>query len=252
MPIECTELADYLDEYLRIADVPDSQNALNGLQVESLADIRRVAVAVDACLATIAGAALWGAQLLVVHHGLFWGPKQPLIGKAFRRVGALIRHQMGVYSAHAALDAHPEVGNNAQLAAALGLTVEGTFGDVRGTPAGVYGTLGIDRGALVDLIREKLGVEARQLPYGLWQSTRVGIVAGSGAAYIADAARIGIDTLVTGEGPHHMALDAEEYGMNVVLAGHYATETLGVQALAEHLRERFGVETEFIDHPTGL
>jgi dinuclear metal center YbgI/SA1388 family protein len=252
MSIALTELVKYLDEYLRIREVPDSPNALNGLQVEGAADVRRIAVAVDACLATIAGAALWGADILIVHHGLFWGAKTPMTGTQYRRFAALVRHRIGIYSAHLPLDIHPEVGNNAQLAKAIDLPTDGIFGIAHGIEVGLHGPLSVDRDELIARLQATLGVKPRLLPYGLWQTSRVGVCSGGGGVLVADAARAGIDTFVTGEGPHHTALDAEEYGMNVIHAGHYATETLGVKALAEHLRSAFGVDTQFIDHPTGL
>jgi dinuclear metal center YbgI/SA1388 family protein len=252
MSIPLADLVSYLDDYLKVGEVPDSPDALNGLQVEGASDIVRVAVAVDACLATIAGAALWGAEILLVHHGLFWGPKVPMTGASFRRFAALIRHRIGVYSAHLPLDVHPDVGNNVLLADGLGIEADGTFGESHGIPIGIHGTLTTERDALMARIGEVLDVEPKLMPYCLWQTSRVGVLTGAGASCIAAAAKVGIDTLVTGEGPHHTALDAEEHGMNVIHAGHYATETLGVKALGEHLVEQFGVETQFIDHPTGL
>lgn len=252
MSVGLSELVDYLDDYLKIADIPDSPHAMNGLQVEGVPDIRRVAVAVDACLATIAGAALWNADLLLVHHGLFWGGKTPLTGIQYRRFSALVRHRIGVYSAHIPLDVHPEVGNNMQLARALDIPLEGKFADADGVEVGVHGTLDMDREELVERLVAALGVQPRVLPYGLWQTSRVGIITGGGGAYIGEAADADIDTLIIGEGPHHSAIEAEEYGMNVIQAGHYATETMGVKALAKHLENTFGVDTEFIDHPTGL
>ncbi len=252
MSVALSDLVSYLDGYLKIDEVPDYPDAMNGLQVEGAPDVRRIAVAVDACLATIAGAALWGADLLIVHHGLFWGPRVPMTGMAYRRFSALVRHRIGVYSAHLPLDIHPEVGNNIQLANALDIPVDGTFGKYESIEVGVHGAIDIDRDEILERLRSVLGVEPRVLPHGLWQASRVGIVTGGGGSLIAEAADADIDTLITGEGPHYTAIEAEEYGMNVIHAGHYATETVGVKALAMHLAEQFGVETEFIDHPTGL
>ena len=252
MTVALGDLVSYLDEYLRIHEIPDAPDALNGLQVEGSPDVRRVAVAVDACLATIAGAALWGAELLIVHHGLLWGPKTPITGTHYRRFSALVRHRIAVYSAHIPLDVHPEVGNNVVLARGLGLEIQGTFGDTLGTDAGVFGALEVERDELVARLKRFLGVEPKVLPFGLWQTARVGIVSGGGGKLVKDAAEAGVDTFITGEGPHYSALDAEEYGMNVIHAGHYATETLGVRALADHLKAKFELQTEFIDHPTGL
>jgi len=252
MSVPLTDLVSYLDEYLRIKEIPDAPDALNGLQVEGAADVRRVAVAVDACLATIAGAALWGADLLLVHHGLFWGPKTPMTGTQYRRFSALVRHRIGIYSAHVPLDVHPEVGNNPVLAREIGLEVEGMFGKAYGIDVGVYGTLVMERDDLVERLRTLLGGEPKLLQHGLWQTSRVGIISGGGGTLVKEAAQAGIDTFITGEGPHYTALDAEEYGMNVIHAGHYATEAVGVKALAAHLQEKFGLQTQFIDHPTGL
>jgi dinuclear metal center YbgI/SA1388 family protein len=254
MSVPLADFVSYLNEYLRIDQVPDAPDALNGLQVEGTSDIRRVAVAVDACLATIAGAALWGADLMIVHHGLFWGGRMPITGAQYRRFSALVRHRIGVYSAHLPLDVHPEVGNNATLAKALDLSVSGTFGMHQGVHVGVYGPMEIDRDELIEKVKHVLDVSIplRVLEHGLWQTSRVGIVTGGGGTFVKEAAQAGIDTFITGEGPHYTALDAEEYGMNVIHAGHYATETLGVKALATHLEAQFGLETQFIDHPTGL
>jgi len=252
MGIPLTELVHYLDEYLRIDDVPDDPDAMNGLQVEGPTEVRRVAVAVDACLATIAGAALWGTDLLIVHHGLFFGPKVPITGAFHRRISALVRHRMGVYACHAPLDVHSEVGNNAVLARGIGMEIEGTFGDYHGGPAGVYGSLAMERDDLIQKLEELLGATPRLLPHGLWQTNRVGICTGGAGSLVAAAGAAGIDTFITGEAPHYAALVAEEVGMNLILGGHYATETVGVGALSEHLTEQFDLETQFIDHPTGL
>ena len=246
------DLVGHLNEYLQVDTVPDAPDALNGLQVEGPSDIRRVAVAVDACLATIAGAALWGTDLLIVHHGLFWGPKVPITGTQFRRVSALIRHKIGLYSAHIPLDVHPECGNNAVFARELEMEVEGTFGEYQGGPAGLVGSLSMDREDLVIRVEEILGVTPKLLSHGLWRTDRVGIITGGAGSLVKAAAEAGVDTFITGEGPHYAALEAEEYGLNVILGGHYATETLGVKALADHLEDEFGLETQFIDHPTGL
>ena len=252
MSMPLMDLVAHLNEYLRVDEVPDAPDALNGLQVEGANEVRRVAVAVDACLASIAGAALWGTDLLIVHHGLFWGPKAPITGTQYRRVSALVRHRIGLYSAHMPLDVHPEVGNNAVLAEELGVEIEGTFGDYHGGPAGIIGKLSMDREELTAALEEILGVAPKLLAHGLWQTDRVGIITGGGGSLIKEAARAGVDTFITGESPHYAALEAEEYGLNVLLGGHYATETLGVKALADHLADEFGLETQFIDHPTGL
>lgn len=247
------ELARYLDDHLRVSEVRDAREALNGLQVESRrGTVSRVAVAVDACAATIDLAAAAGADLLLVHHGLFWGGLRPVTGPQYRRLAALIQHDIAVYSAHLPLDCHPDLGNNPVLARQLGVSIRGDFGMYEGQSIGVWGEVSLGREALLDRIRELLGGTPRLLPFGPEHVARVGIITGAGARAIPQAAAAGLDTFITGEGPHWSFFDAEELGVNVVLAGHYATETVGVKALAAHLETRFGLPWVFLDHPTGL
>jgi dinuclear metal center YbgI/SA1388 family protein len=246
------ELVRYLDEYLQVRTVADERYAVNGLQVENAGTVSRITAAVDACQATIDAAIQCGAHLLLVHHGLFWNGLEPLTGRAFRRTSALLQHGLAVYAAHLPLDRHPEVGNNAVLARTLGVDVRGWFGDYLGSPIGVWGEFGGSREALRDLVGRTLGVAPQLLPCGPEQCRRVGIITGAAGSHVRQAQEAGLDTFVTGEGQHWTYFDAEEYGVNVIYAGHYATETLGVQALAAHVSERFGVPWSFLDHPTGL
>lgn len=254
MAIPLLELTRYLDAYLRVADVADADAALNGLQVASASNrVTRLAVAVDVCAATIAMAATASADLLLVHHGLFWGGLRPLTGPFHARVAALTREDIALYSAHLPLDCHTEVGNNAVLARRLGVGLQGTFGLAGGREIGVWGELHCTRSDLVTSVGRALGIAPpRVLAFGPDRVSRVGILTGAGGAFIAQAAAAGLDTLVTGEGAHWTFLDAEELGVNVVYAGHYATETVGVQALAAHLEARFSLPWVFLDHPTGL
>lgn len=246
------DLVRYLDDYLRVREVADDRNALNGLQVENAGEVRYIAAAVDACQATIAVAAERSADLLLVHHGLFWAGLEPLTGRTYRRVSALLRHGVALYSAHIPLDRHPDVGNNALLARKLGIEVRGWFGDHLGSPLGAWGDLDIGRDALRERIEGALGASAKLIPGGPERCRRVGIITGAAGGFVRQARDAGLDTFITGEGHHWTYLDAEELGVNVVLAGHYATETLGVQALAAHLSERFQLPWSFLDHPTGL
>src|SRR5256885_3198141 len=127
--IDLAVLVPYLDRYLRTSEVPDAPNALNGLQLANGGTISRVTAAVDLCDATVQMAAQQGADLLLAHHGLFWGGLQPLTGRAYRRVAGLIRHNIALYRAHLPVDVHPEVGNNAVLAHRLGVARRGEFGE---------------------------------------------------------------------------------------------------------------------------
>ena len=250
--MELTELVSYLDGYLRVAAVPDAPHAVNGLQVANRGTVSRVAVAVDLCEATVRLAAEQGADLLLVHHGLFWGGLQPLTGRAYRRVASLIANDIALYSAHLPLDLHPDVGNNAVLARQLGVSLRGDFGEEYGVRIGRWGEIDVSRHALERRLATLMGSAPRLMAFGPERVQRVGIVTGAAGSMIAQAAGAGLDTFVTGEGPHHTFFDAEELKLNVFYAGHYATETVGVKALAEHLHARFHLPWTFLDHPTGL
>jgi dinuclear metal center YbgI/SA1388 family protein len=248
------ELVGYLDSYLRIAEVPDHEGALNGLEVENSGIVTNLIAAVDASQRTIdrVAAECPDGSLLLVHHGLFWDGNQPVRDRRYRRLKALLDHDIAVYGAHIPLDVHPEVGNNAVLARSLGILDPVPFDLYRGTPFGASGHLIMSRDILVTRLVELLGGRVQLIPGGPETTTRVGIITGAAGNRIQAAADAGLDTFVTGEGTHHTVFDALERGMNVLYAGHYATETFGVKALAEHLAGRFGVGWEFHDHPTGM
>lgn len=247
------ELTAYLDEYLRIREVPDEANAVNGLQVENASgSVGRIVAAVDASLTTIESAGR--SVLLLVHHGLFWDGNVPITGPRYRRVRALLEQDAALYSAHIPLDVHPGVGNNAVLARQLGLRAPGPFDNYRGVALGAQGTLdpAEPREAFTARVEKLLGAKARLIPGGPALVQRVGIITGGAGGRIRAASEAGLDTYLTGEGAHHTYFDAMELGVNVVYAGHYATETVGVQALAAHLGDKFGLSWVFHDHPTGL
>lgn len=246
------ELVNYLDDYLDTRRMPDYSGAFNGLQVEGTRDIRKIAVAVDACIATIEQAVAWDADMMIVHHGLFWGAKAPITGNYFRRIAPLIRNGVALYSSHLPLDAHPEVGNNAVLIRKLGIEPQGTFLPFEGVDIACWGETELPRAEFVQRVRDVLKVEPLVMPFGAESVKRVGICTGGAGSEIAAAAVLGLDTFLTGEGAHHTFFEAEERGVNVLYAGHYATETVGVQAFAAHLAERFGLQTMFLDHPSGL
>lgn len=246
------EVTGYLDAYLRVAEVPDYPNALNGLQVENGGEVTRIAAAVDASEATVAAAVERGCDLLIVHHGLFWSGNRPVTGRRYRRLRPLIERGVAVYAAHLPLDVHDEVGNNVVLARELGIEVAGGFGDYQGCTVGVWGELELRREALLARLDEVLGRRVLLLPGGSERVRRVGVITGGGGGMIQSAIDAGLDAFVTGEGAHHTYFDAVEGGINVFYGGHYATEVWGVQALARHLSDRFGLPHEFIDQPTGL
>jgi dinuclear metal center YbgI/SA1388 family protein len=246
------ELVEYLDEYLRTAEVPDDARAKNGLQVEGRREIRKVGAAVDASERGIELARAAECDVLIVHHGIFWDGLSPLTGRRYRKVSALIESGMALYASHIPLDLHPEVGNSAVLARALGIEPEGTFGEFDGVEIGYHGRLPILREALAARLDEVLGGRVLMIPGGPERLERVGVLTGAGGDAINQAIDAGLDALVTGEGAHHTYFAAMEGGLNVYYGGHYATEVWGVKALAEHLAGRFDVEWEFFDVPTGL
>ncbi len=247
-------LLRYLDQYLSVPQHPDYPTALNGLQVAGPAEVHHVVVAVDASEASILAAAEREADLLIVHHGLFWQGLQPLTGPHLRRVKALIEHEVALYSCHLPLDSHAEIGNAALLGRALGLELDGRFGRYQDAEIGWHGRLPkpLDLAELVSRAGEVLGGSIHAIAGGPQRIERVGVVTGGGSSFIQEATELGLDAFVTGEGSHHAHFDAIELGIHVLFGGHYATETFGVRALGEHLAERFGLTWDFVDQPTGL
>lgn len=246
------EIVRYCDRILRTAEVQDYERAVNGLQVENRGGVTRIAAAVDGSLATVRLAALAQADLLLVHHGLFWGGPHPWTGKRFELLRLLLEHDLAIYSSHLPLDAHPTLGNNACLCAALGLKSPRHFFFDRGRHLGFQARAAIPRAKLAERLHRATGARAVVIPGGPETCRRIGIVTGGAGSELAKAAAEGVDTFITGEGPHWTYALAEELGLNVLYGGHYATETFGVKALAAHLSQRFKVPWVFLDHPTGL
>lgn len=242
----------HCDTLLRTAEVNDWDRAHNGLQVENDGRVTRIVAAVDASLATVRLAIAAKADLLLVHHGLFWSDTVPWTGKRRELQRLLIEHNLAIYSSHLPLDLHPKLGNNAQLAAALGLKRLRPFFLTKGQPIGLRADAKLSRDELVQRLARATGVAPKLLPGGAGECRRIGIVTGGAGAEVKQAAAEGVDTFITGEGPHWTFALAEELGVNVLYGGHYATETFGVKALAAHLAQKFHVPWTFVDHPTGL
>lgn len=246
-------IAAYCDRLLRTSEILDWEGAVNGLQVGNGGrGVTRIAAAVDASLATVRLAMDAGADLLLVHHGLFWSPSHPWTGRKYELIQALVESRLAVYSSHLPLDLHPKLGNNAGLCRALGLRGGKPFFREKGSDIGLRVGVAIDRGELVARMTRVLGRAPILLPGGPMKCRRIGVVTGGAGAEVRKAVREGVDTFITGEGPHWTYALAEELGVNVLYGGHYATETFGVKSLAAHLSRRYRVPWSFIDHPTGL
>jgi dinuclear metal center YbgI/SA1388 family protein len=241
-------IVSYAQCYLKVAEVEDYPGAHNGLQVENGGNVKRVLAAVDAGLPVIKKAAALGSgSLLVVHHGLFWSGVQPITGVFREKLQIMQKEDMALYAVHLPLDAHAVVGNNVLLAKALGL---GGLKNFLG-----FGRVGTFSGSLADLahrVRKATGREPYVCAAGPARPRKVGVITGGAGDMVEKAAAAGVDTFITGEGPQWSWVRAEELGVNVVYGGHYATETLGVQALAAHLAMKFRVPWKFIDHPVPL
>ena len=246
------ELVTYLDTYLQIEAIEDTSN--NGLQVEGPEEVTRLAFAVDAGLAAFEEARAAGAQMIVVHHGLFWSKPLMVVGIHRHRVQVLLEAGLSLYACHLPLDFHSEVGNNATLARWLALEESAPFGEYKGHPAGIAGNLNeklpLDR--FVAQVEHSLGEPVIQVwPFGAESIQRVGIVSGGAGFLVGEAAKAKVDVFLTGEMNHSIYHEAKELRMNVIYGGHYATETAGLKSLADHLSTRFRLETVFLDLPTG-
>jgi dinuclear metal center YbgI/SA1388 family protein len=252
-----TDVASYTDELLQTAGTPDYPNAVNGLQLENRSEVRGIAAAVDFSTRAMRGAIENGASFLIVHHGMFWGGLGPYTGPAYRTMRTLVDNDIAVYSSHLPLDRHPTLGNNALLAVELGLTPIGSFARFQDIFIGVSGESDIETASLIvrarDFAKSYGEIRTSAIPVGR-RTRRWAICTGAGASAetLSEAYAQGIDTLIVGEGPHWTAVHAEEHELAIIYAGHYATETLGVRALAQHLAEKYKVPWSFISAPTGL
>ena len=263
MTVALADIVPFLDDLLGTRETPDYGGAVNGLQLENGSGaVTKVAAAVDFSLRTVEGAVAAGANLLLVHHGMFWGGAQPIRGAAYRRLRRLVESDVAVYASHLPLDRHPTLGNNALLARALGLQPSREFARYKTIAVGVSGDSDVETAELIERARTFAEREGGSVVVGGGASAsqpgrrtrRWALCTGAGASSdtMREAIEIGADTLIVGEGPHHTAVDAEDAGLAVIYAGHYATETLGVRALAQHVSDRFGVPWAFVAAPTGL
>lgn len=251
-------IVEYLDDLLGTSRIPDYPGAVNGLQLSNDGPVRKIAAAVDFSSRSVGAAVTENANFLLVHHGMFWNSAKPITGNSFKRIRSLIQNDVAVYSSHLPLDCHPTFGNNVLLSRRLGLEPDGEFAHFKGTAIGVRGRANTPTLELVErartFAREHHGdvVVSGMKPGAVSKSWAICTGAGASAETLAEATALGVDTLIVGEGPHWTAVEADEIDIAIIYAGHYATETLGVRALAKHLAERFSLEWFPVNAPTGL
>lgn len=253
--MQLSEVVQYFNSLLPIEEVARTDYSLNGLQVgDPEAKIHKVAFAVDACMASFQRAAQAEAQLLCVHHGLFWGKPIAITGEHYRRVKYLLDQGLALYAAHLPLDMEPVVGNNAGIADAIGLEKRTPFGDYHGVKIGVKGELPSELN--IEEVLKKLEITRESalgvLPFGPERIKSVGIISGGADKEVGQALEEGLDLYITGELNHQVYHTCVEGGINLISAGHYHTETYGVLNLMKKFGSETDVATTFVDVPTGL
>jgi len=252
---EGANLADvvrHCDQLLRISEIADYPHALNGLQIENRGRIARIGAAVDASVRSFEGAIERGVNFLIVHHGMFWPGLRPISGPTRELLRLAFENDVALYSAHIPLDVHAELGNNVQLMRALRMNASEPFFPWKDIFLGQRAEVTITRDDLVDRLQKLLGCDVRVVGFGVSDVRSLGIITGGAGGEILEVAKLGIDTFVTGEAPHWAVVAAHDLKLNLIVAGHYATETFGVRALAAHLSDKFGLPYDFIDCPTGF
>ena len=239
------KITAFCDKRTRRHEIKDFKGACNGLQFENKGVIQKVGASVDAGLIPFQKAVDRNVDLLIVHHGMYWSPLQPITGVKFQKVNTLLNGGLAVYSSHLPLDCHSEIGNNALLAKEIGLQPTGTFLDYEGTDIGLI-TEGISRLDLIEKLQKTFDNKVQSIEFGSEKPNKIAILTGSGSSAVSELKRIGVDTLITGELRQNHYNQAQEEGLNLYLCGHYATEVYGVCALAKEISQKFEIPWEFI------
>lgn len=250
---DLNEVVSFLDGELNTKNIPDYSAAHNGLQLANRGKVTKVAVAVDASLPVIRKAINSGANMLIVHHGLFWHGVRNLVGAQYEKLSESIHADLAIYSSHIPLDVHPLFGNNSLLAEAIGLNSPEAYHLWKGILLGLKQEMKIEFEELIDRVENAVGGNVHICRGRIEPSVgTVGVITGGAGSEISVMAEQGIDTFITGEGPHWSYSLAEELGVNLIYAGHYATETFGVKRIGALIADKYNVPMTFIDHPTGL
>lgn len=250
--IQRDKLVSFLDAELRLSEFSEDESA-NGLQIEGRTTVRKIGLAVDACEYVFRKAAEKKIDFLLVHHGLIWGGLKTIRGVIKQRIKALLDAEISLYACHLPLDWHPKYGNNSELLRLLSIRKMGEFGKYHGKNISYWGSTAKELSLEEFTVRIDKALKTKSSVISFGRKVRnVGVVSGGGWFAINEAEKYNIDTFLTGEPSHSAYTLAEEMKVNLVFAGHYATETPGVKAVGKALKKRFGLEVEFIDHPTGL
>lgn len=248
--MDCYDISNFLDKTLKIKDIEDDSN--NGLQVANQGRIKKIGFAVSASIDVFELAKKTKCQMIVVHHGISWKDSLKFITDVnYERISFLIKNNIALYACHLPLDKHPKLGNNIQLCKLFGLKNVKEFGEHNKSMIGFMGNLKkeILLKDFVNIVEDKLKTTCTVLDFGKKKIKSIAIISGGGASMVTQAAKHKADVYLTGE-PKLSAYDlAKELKINLVYAGHYATETFGVKALAKLLKKRFGVKTVFLDTP---
>lgn len=254
--MKLTEVCNYLNNLLKPENF-EQDIAINGLQVacsNQEKEIKKIVFAVDACEQTIQRAIKAKADLIIVHHGLFWGKQIPITGVHYNRIKLLIQNDIALYASHIPLDANEEVGNNFGLAKRLELSNLEKFSSWRGMVLGVKGILP-QKYTIEEIVKKIFPNNEKPLailPFGKKEIQSVGIISGGAAEEVADAIEQNLDLYITGEISHENYHQCLENKMNFLAGGHYQTETVGVSLLMKKISQELNIETEFIEFPTNL
>jgi len=250
--MELYTLVNFMDDYLKINEIEDL--SANGLQIEGRKDVKKICLGVDGSLDIFKGASERKADMLIVHHGLIWGGLKSIKGLVKERIFYLFEHGISLYASHLPLDMHPEVGNNIELIKILDMSHPEPFGAYHGLKIGFKGQYETPKTIkdISKILERSLPAKVESFQFGTDKIRSIGIVSGGGGSTFEDCIKEDLDLFITGEPSHAIYHVAKESGINLIFAGHYATEKLGVMALGKKVEEKFGIKTEFIDIPTGL